>query len=168
MTDNTMSKIKKTKGQKRSTKHTHKTNIVCVTNDHGYVPLVVNTSWPFPHSWLITGFVSKLTRRVSLVAQELLTLPKHLFSPQVGFVLLDLSFMCMFCRSFLSVCLFYFGHCVVCPSSIYGFWLPLWYFQFYDKHLHIVNQSINHICIFINWKSCILLKKTLRITHEPH
>jgi hypothetical protein len=20
-----------------------------------------------------------------------------------------------------------FGHCVVCPSSIYGFWLPLWY-----------------------------------------
>ena len=21
------------------------------------------------------------------------------------------------------------GHCVVCPSSIYGFWLPLWYLQ---------------------------------------
>jgi hypothetical protein len=20
-----------------------------------------------------------------------------------------------------------FGHCIVCPSSIYGFWLPLWY-----------------------------------------
>jgi hypothetical protein len=20
-----------------------------------------------------------------------------------------------------------FGHCVVCSSSIYGFWLPLWY-----------------------------------------
>jgi hypothetical protein len=102
---------------------------ICVTNDHGYVPLVVNTSWPFPHSWLITGFVSKLTRRVSLVAKELLTLPKHLFSPPVGIVLIDLSFMCMFCRSFLSFYLFYFGHCVVCPSSIYGFWLPFWYLQ---------------------------------------
>jgi hypothetical protein len=22
-----------------------------------------------------------------------------------------------------------FGHCVVCPSLIYGFWLPLWYLQ---------------------------------------
>ena len=22
-----------------------------------------------------------------------------------------------------------FGHCVVCSSSIYGFWLPLWYLQ---------------------------------------
>jgi len=24
-------------------------------------------------------------------------------------------------------CTFSFGHCVVCSSSIYGFWLPLWY-----------------------------------------
>jgi hypothetical protein len=28
----------------------------------------------------------------------------------------------------LSFCTFSFGHCVVC-SSIYGFWLPLWYLQ---------------------------------------
>ena len=27
----------------------------------------------------------------------------------------------------------YFGHCVVCSSSIYGFWLTLWYLQtFFD------------------------------------
>ena len=65
---------------------------ICVTNDHGYVPLVVNTSRSFPHSRLITGFVTRLTRRVSLVEQELLTLPEHLSSPPVlvGFVLLDL------------------------------------------------------------------------------
>jgi hypothetical protein len=31
----------------------------------------------------------------------------------------------MFCRSLLSFCTF--GHCVVCSSLIYGFWLPLWY-----------------------------------------
>ena len=24
---------------------------------------------------------------------------------------------------------FFFCHCIVCPSSIYGFWLPLWYLQ---------------------------------------
>ena len=37
----------------------------------------------FPHSWLITWFVTKLTRRVPLVEQELLTLLEHLSSPPV-------------------------------------------------------------------------------------
>ena len=54
--------------------------------------------WPricsrsFPRSWLITGFATRLTRRVSLVEQELLTLPEHLSSPPFlrRFVLLDL------------------------------------------------------------------------------
>jgi len=66
----------------------------CVTNDHGYVPLVVNTvtSRSFPHSLLITGFVTRLTQQVSLVEQELLTFPEHPSSPRflVGFVLVDL------------------------------------------------------------------------------
>jgi hypothetical protein len=56
---------------------------ICVTNDHGYIPLVVNTSRSFPRSWLITGFITRLTRRVSLVEQELLTLPEHMSSPPV-------------------------------------------------------------------------------------
>jgi hypothetical protein len=60
--------------------------------DDGYVPLVVAISRFFPHSWLITDFVTRLTRRVPLVEEELLTLSKHLSSPAllVGFVLLDL------------------------------------------------------------------------------
>ena len=29
----------------------------------------------------------------------------------------------------LSFCTFSYVHCVVCSSSIYGFWLPLWYLQ---------------------------------------
>jgi hypothetical protein len=29
----------------------------------------------------------------------------------------------------LSFCILSFGPCVVCSSSIYGFWLPLWYLQ---------------------------------------
>jgi hypothetical protein len=44
---------------------------------------VVNTSRSFPRSRLITGFVTRLTRRVSLVDQERLTLPEHLSSPPV-------------------------------------------------------------------------------------
>ena len=39
-----------------------------------------------------------------------------------------ISFMWMFSRS-LSFCTFSFGHCVVCSSSIYAFWLPYWYLQ---------------------------------------
>jgi hypothetical protein len=36
------------------------------------------------------------------------------------------SFICMFCRSlFVLLYFFSFGHCVVCSSSIYRFWLPL-------------------------------------------
>ena len=32
-------------------------------------------------------------------------------------------------RLSLSYCPFSFCHCIVCPSSIYGFWLPHWYLQ---------------------------------------
>jgi len=48
---------------------------ICVTNDHGYVPLVANTSRSFPHSRLITGFVTRLIWWVLLVEEELITLP---------------------------------------------------------------------------------------------
>ena len=39
----------------------------------------------------------------------------------------SLVFCVMFCRSLLVLLSFF--HCVFFPSSIYGFWLPLWYFQ---------------------------------------
>ena len=64
-------------------------NCVYVTNDHRYVPLVVSTCRSFSRSWLIT----RVTRQVSLVEQELSTLPKHLSSLPVlkeRFMLLDL------------------------------------------------------------------------------
>jgi protein-S-isoprenylcysteine O-methyltransferase Ste14 len=83
----------------------------------------------FSHSWLITGFVTRLTRRVSLVKQELLPLPEHLSSSPifsgVG-VAPYLVFCVFFVNRCLSFCPFSLGHCVVYSSSIYGFWLPLW------------------------------------------
>jgi hypothetical protein len=69
---------------------------------------------------------------VSLVEQKLLTLPEHLSLPPVlsGFrVARSLVLYVCFVDHCLSFCTFPFGHCVVCSSSIYGFWLPLWYLQ---------------------------------------
>ena len=66
------------------------------------LPLVVSTSRSFPHSWLITGFVTRVKRRVPLVEQELLTLPEYLSSSQVlsGVrVVRSLVFCVVFCRS---------------------------------------------------------------------
>jgi hypothetical protein len=45
----------------------------------------------------------------------------------------------------LSFCTFSFGHCVVCSSSIYGFWLPLWYL----RPLLVVDISIPWNYIFV-------------------
>jgi predicted nucleic acid-binding Zn ribbon protein len=105
--------------------------------------VVVSPFRSFPHSWLITGFVTRLTRRVPLVEQELLTRqePPHFSGVRVAQSLGLRVYVVDRCLSFCSFvfwslcCLFFFdirilitslfGHCVVCSSSIYGFWLPL-------------------------------------------
>jgi hypothetical protein len=69
---------------------------------------------------------------VPLVEQELLTFPEHLSSPPIfSGVCATRSLVLYVCfvGRCLSFCTFSFGHCVVCSSSIYGFWLPLWYLQ---------------------------------------
>ena len=68
-----------------------------------------------------TGFVTRLKRRVSLVEQELPTLPEHLSSPPVfsGIRLtrsLVLYVLVCFVDCCLSSCTFSFGHYVVCSS----------------------------------------------------
>ena len=56
------------------------------------------------------------------------------------------SFICvMFCRSLFVLLSFFFGHCVVCSSSIYGFWLPLWHLQ----TLLTIYVNCNIICHLI-------------------
>jgi hypothetical protein len=75
---------------------------------------------------------TRLTRRVSLVEQELLTIPEHMSSPPVFSgvrVTRSLILYVCFVDRCLSFCTFSFGNCAVCSSSIYGFWLPLWYLQ---------------------------------------
>jgi hypothetical protein len=116
---------------------------------HKYAPLVVSTSRSFPRSWLITGFVTRLTRRMSLVEKELLTLLEHMSSPSVfSGVRVTRSLVLYVC--FVDRCLFFcsfsFGHCVVCSSSIYGFWLPLWYLQ-------TLHTTWNETQIY--WSNCL-------------
>jgi len=41
----------------------------------------------------------------------------------------SLVYCVVFCRSLFSFCPFSFGYCIICPASIYGFWLALWYLQ---------------------------------------
>jgi hypothetical protein len=167
-----------------------------------------NTSRSFPRSLLITGFVTRLTRRVSLVEQELPTLPEHLSSPSVfsevrvtrslvvrcetgkwnlnplyymeisssqtkgdenlNYVWMTinlveqelptlpehLSSLSVFsevrvtrslvvCACFvdrcLSLCPFSFGHCVVCPASIYHSDYP---FGIFRANPHLVASII--------------------------
>ena len=98
-----------------------------------YVPFVVNISRSFSHSWLITGFVSRLTWRVPLVEQELLTLLEHMSSrPGFSWVLVTQSLVLCVCfvDCCLSFCSFSFGHRVVCPS-IYGFWFIFYIFKLF-------------------------------------
>ena len=61
---------------------------------------------------------------LKLVEHELDIFPQNLSSPPVfSGVRVTRSFvLCvMFCRSLFVLCTFSFVHCVVCPSSIFGF-----------------------------------------------
>ena len=125
---------------------------------------------------------------MSLVEQELLTLPEHLSLPPVlvGFgvtrsLVLYVQNVCFVDRC-LSFCTFPFGHCVVCSSSIYGFGLTLWCLQtlltikwqmwndkktnkkWYKTHCHI---SAGYFLLFVY--ICIvfgdpIIKKEVRIS----
>ena len=131
----------------------------CVTNDHGYVPLVVNTSLSFPRSWLITGFVPRLIRRESLVEQKLLILsfqstwvhPRFL----VGFVLLDLQFyMYVLLIVVCPFVLFLLAIVLSVLIQIYRFWLPLWYLQslliiIWPVYFRVLLPLLVCVCIYL-------------------
>ena len=56
--------------------------------ENGSVPLVVSTSRSFPRSKLIIGFVTRLTRRVPQVEQDMRTLTENMSSSPVFSVVL--------------------------------------------------------------------------------
>ena len=79
------------------------------------------------------------------------------------------SFLCMFCRSLFVLLIFFsFCHFVVCPSSIYGFWFPIWYRQtlrrFVLTPIYWVGGSCFNYIIYIHL--CILLSNTFVILDD--
>jgi hypothetical protein len=94
--------------------------------------LVVNTFRSFPHPWLITGFVTGVTRRVPLMEQELPTLPEHEFTHGLR-VTRSLVLCVMLCRSLFVLLSFFFLPLwlSVLLRSIYGFRLPLGIFKLF-------------------------------------
>jgi len=107
--------------------------ISVITNENGYI---VITIWSFPHSWLITRFLTTVTQWVPLVEQELL-----LFQRTSDHVAKSLVFCIVFCRSLFSLYYFSCGHCIVYPSLIYSFWLPLWYLQTLPAHINLFTEN---------------------------
>jgi hypothetical protein len=81
---------------------------------------VVCSSSIYGLQW-VSSSVSKLLLAIQCVFIPV-TYVQLLFHKYLSFIALNQ------CKS-LSFCTFSFGHCVVCSSSIYGFWLPLWYLQ---------------------------------------
>ena len=92
----------------------------------------LDCTWLILRLFLTIDLIGKAFMINSLVEQELLTLPEHPSSPPVFSgvrVTRSLVLYVCFVDRCLSFCTLSFGHCVVCSSSIYGFWLPLWYLQ---------------------------------------
>ena len=113
-------------------------------------------------------FVTRLTRRVPLVEQELMTLPEHLCSSPV-FCGVRITRSLVLCVCFVYRCLsfwtFSFGHAVVCSSSIYGFWLPFWYLQtllgpfFYQVLLFYLKLFMVNFCTMFHKQLFIKMQK---------
>ena len=80
---------------------------------------IVSSIRSFPDSWLTAGLVTRVTRQVSLVEQELSALPEHLSSPPV--------------LREVQVLLF----CVVLCWPLFVHLLHLWY-------LHTLLKMVNH------------------------
>jgi hypothetical protein len=102
----------------------------------------------FPDCWLVddgTHFNPSTTRLY-------LKKPKTAYSSRSTWVhsmcYSIFSFMCMFCRSLFVLCTFSFGHCVICSSSIYGFWLPLWLSSNSSSHPVFGGVRVAHLFSF--------------------
>ena len=91
----------------------------------------------------IITFITRWTRRVSPVEQELLSLPELLSSYPV-FSEVRPTRSLVLCVCFIDPCLSFwaysFDHCIFCSSLIYGFWLLLWYLQTLLTHLSLTTK----------------------------
>ena len=146
--------------------------------------VVVTTILTKTTAKMLVNVCTRIIRRVSQLERELLTLPEHMSSPPVfSGVRVTRSFVLCVCfvNRCLSFCTFSFDHCV--SSSIYGFWLALWYIQTLlvetcNMHFYVFNniwddfqtnvrenRRGNHICTNDNSRHKIHSKEKQNKTH---
>ena len=123
-------------------------------NGQGYVPLVVNTSRSYPRSWLITGFVTRWTRRVLLVELELLTFPEHLSSPPVCSGV-HVTRSLVLCVCLIYRCLFFCPFLLAIVLSVLLRFMDSHYpFGIFKLFLCKIYVTPNRICLLIvDWYS---------------
>ena len=87
-----------------------------VTHDHGYVLFILITIWSFPHSWLVTGFVTRVTGRISNFLCNVLYI---VVSPFVlfGHCIVDIRLLITLLISSSNVCPFCPLHCQYTASD---------------------------------------------------
>jgi hypothetical protein len=91
----------------------------------------------FPVLSLFIGFVTRLDRWVRVIR--------------------SLVVCVCFVDRCLSFCPFSFGHCVVCSSPIYGFWLPPFgIFKIFLFHKRIIGTKLD-LYVFIIWSGFFYL-----------
>lgn len=108
--------------------------IIRVTNDYGYVPLIVIPA--FPQSWLTTGFLTTVTRRAPLVEHDFLILPKLMSALRLFSVLTVCNFLHSWFEDRCPLSLLFWPLSVF--SSIDDFWCSLWCLQTFLKELKYV------------------------------
>ena len=116
--------------------------------DHRYIPLacIIRTSQFFPNSFIKTGFVTRVSRRMPLVKQDLPTLPEHPISPSVFrgarfalwfslqcFQIVVCVFVLFLLTIVLSVLRFLDSDC---PFGIFKLFLPL-QIVIYDNYMSV-------------------------------
>jgi hypothetical protein len=111
--------------------------VYCLSSDLLLWNLQFILSSKYPFIWVIRNNLSWRWLRTyhSFILVYPMTLPMWIMSNLLSLQLLYCNFTCsMFCsftclisNTISTAC--YFGHYVVCSTSIYGFWLPLWYLQ---------------------------------------
>ena len=94
--------------------------------------------------------MKKITRRVPLVEQELLSFLKHLYSYTIFSGICTAQYVVFCVMPYLFP--FSFWYCIVCSFKIYGYWIPLLHLQTVptvNNKLpnmvlsHILNTSLN-------------------------
>ena len=133
--------------------------------DHRYVALVVNTSWSFPHSRLIIGVVTRLTRPVPLVELNLDPSGTHEFTPVFSGIRVTRSIVLYvwFVDRCFYFCAFFFWFIVLsvlrydCPFGIFKLFLVKWR----DLNIELLTISPANI-----WKLSGLELKDILIQQE--